>query len=361
MSDQPRQTHLSISSGTIVRFFAILILILACYFLSDVLLVVIAAVIIASSIEPVIRRLKNRGVHRIVGTVILYILLAAILAAIVIFFMPMVINDVSGFINSAPRSVSLGDLWPPISDIGSGSLATRTISVSDFTNGLKTFFDGGASNGAGVFHAASVIFGGFLSLLLIVVLSFYLSAQEDGVGDFLRIVTPIQHQDYIINLWRRSQRKIAFWLQGQIILGIIVGILVYIMLSIVGIKHALALAIFAAVLEIIPVFGPIVSSIPAILVAFTNDGLGTGLLLVVLYLIIYQLESQILYPLVVKKVVGVSPVVVILALVIGFRLAGLLGALIAVPLSAVFMEYVSDLEKKKKAARETRPETPHAI
>ncbi|MEK9178013.1 MAG: AI-2E family transporter, partial [Patescibacteria group bacterium] len=165
-----------------------------------------------------------------------------------------------------------------------------------------------------------------------------------------------KHHEYIIDLWARSQRKIALWLQGQIILGIVIGVLVYLVLMIVGIPHALVLALFAAILEIIPVFGPIIASVPAILLAFTDRGLGTGLLLMGLYLIIYQFESQLFYPLVVKKVVGISPIVVILALVIGVKLAGVLGALIAVPLAAAFMEYIHDIEKYKKmeiAERET--------
>ena len=99
-------------------------------------------------------------------------------------------------------------------------------------------------------------------------------------------------------------------------------------------------------------FGPIISSVPAILVAFSSVGVGTALLLVGLYIIIYQFESQLFYPLVVKKIVGISPIVVILALVIGAKLAGILGAIIAVPLSAALMEYVHDIEKSKKAQKD---------
>ncbi len=217
-------------------------------------------------------------------------------------------------------------------------------------NSLRGFL--GVGTGEGAIQTANLIFGGFFSFILIAVLSFYLSVQEDGVSDFLRIVAPVKKQDYVIDLWRRSQHKIGLWLQGQVVLGIVVGVLVYIMLSIVGIPHALVLALFAAVLEIIPVFGPIISSVPAILVGFNDLGVGTGFLLVGLYLIIYQFESQLFYPLVVKKIVGISPIVVILALVIGAKLAGVLGALIAVPLSAVFMEYVHDVEKRKKSEKD---------
>ena len=348
MSDTSKDFQITINSGTIFRFFLIAIGLAAMYYLSDVVLVIVTAVIIASAVEPVIRRLKRYGVHRVIGSILVYILLAAILACILIFFMPIVINDITSFIASAPKTISFGELWAPIREFGTGagSLAAHTISVADFVNSLKSFFGGGT--GLDAFQTASFVFGGFLSFILIAVLSFYLSVKDEGVADFLSIVTPVRHQAYIIDLWHRSQRKIALWLQGQIILGIVVGLLVYLVLSILGIPHALVLALFAAIFEIIPVFGPIISSIPAILVAFTDVGVGTGFLLMGLYLLIYQFESQLFYPLVVKKIVGISPIVVILALVIGAKLAGVLGALLAVPLSAALMEYIHDIEKRKK-------------
>ncbi|MEK7609821.1 MAG: AI-2E family transporter [Patescibacteria group bacterium] len=351
MSDLSRDIHINLNTGTIVRFFLFAILLVAAYYISDVLLVVLAAIILASAIEPVIRRLKRHKVHRIISVILIYVIIATVLAGIVVFFMPLVLNEASDFLNGLPSTISLDDIWSPIRDIGislssnSPPVVGQTISVAEYVKGFQNLILG---TGGGVFKTAGVIFGGFLSLILIIVLSFYLAVKEDGVDDFLRIVTPVKHHNYIIDLWKRSQRKIALWLQGQILLGIVVGVLVYLVLMVVGIKHALLLALFAAILEIIPVFGPMIASVPAILVAFTENGIGTGFLLIGLYLIIYQFESQLFYPLVVKKVVGISPIVVILALVIGAKLAGVLGALIAVPLSAAFMEYIHDIEKYKK-------------
>ena len=348
---EPREVPIQITTGTIMRFFVVVILILALYFMSDVVLVVLAAVVLASAIEPVVRRLKKFRIHRIIGVILVYLLIAAVLAVLLVFFLPMVAKDAVAFLNNLPTNFSLEDLWSPMSSLGlnvgtvTQTLSDHTISVSDFINNLQTVLVGTSS---GAFKTASVLFGGLLSFILIVVLSFYLAVQEEGISDFLRIVAPVKHHDYIINLWRRSQSKIGYWLQGQIILGIVVGVLVYLVLMIVGIPNALVLAVFAGLFEIIPVFGPIISSVPAILIAFAERGVGTGLLLVGLYIIIYQFESQLFYPLVVKKIVGISPIVVILALVIGAKLAGLLGALIAVPLSAVLMEYIHDIEKYKK-------------
>lgn len=354
---------ININTGTIVRFFLVAIAIATLYYLLDIVLVLVAAIVIASAVEPVVRRMSRHKFPRIITVVILYIILAIILTCFFVFFVPVLLNETVSFLQNVPQNISLDDLWSPIRDIGvnigivSNTFSAHPISLNEIVNNLQSVVAGTSS---GAFKTASLVFGGFLSFILIVVLSFYLAVQEDGVGDFLRIITPVSKHDYIIDLWKRSQRKIAYWLQGQILLGILIGVLVYLVLMVVGIPHALLLAIFAAVFEIIPVFGPIISSVPAILVAFSTVGVGTAFLLIGLYIIIYQFESQLFYPLVVKKIVGISPIVVILALVIGFKLAGVLGAILAVPLSAVLMEYINDIEKSKKAERASHPGHAHS-
>ncbi len=353
--ESSRESHFSISTGTIIRFFVILVVLAALYYMSDILLVILAAVVMASAIEPVIRRLKRYHFHRIIAVICIYIVIAAAIAGVIIFFLPNVVKDTVGLLDSIPKTISLDSLWNPVRDAGTlatgSTVSSHVVSISDLISGLQDFLVGSSDS---IVQTVSLLFGGLLGLILILVLSFYLAAQEEGVDDFLRIVTPVKHYDYIIDLWKRSQRKIGLWLQGQVILGIIVGLLVYVSLIIVGIPHALLLAVLAGLLEIIPVFGPIVSSVPAILLAFADRGTGIGFLIVGIYLIIHQLENHLIYPLVVKKIVGISPIVVIIALVIGAKLAGVLGALIAVPLSAAFMEYIHDIEKYKKLERAER-------
>ncbi len=356
MTDQNPIAKISINTGTIIRFFLVLLLMGAIYYLSDVVVVMVAAIVIASAIEPLVRRLKRRKIHRVASVITIYIVLSLLLAAVFVFFMPLLVSDATNFLTTLPKTVTFQELWSPISNIGinfgsSYSFGEHTLSLTNIVNQLRSLVAGNTDT---LFQTLGAIFGGLLSFILIVVLSFYLAVKEDGVDDFLRIVAPVKHHEYIIDLWKRSQRKIALWLQGQIILGIVVGVLVYILLKSVGIEHALLFALLAAILEIIPIFGPIISSIPPILLAFTDRGFSVGLLLLGLYLIIYQLESQVFYPLVVRKIVGISPIVVILALVIGAKLAGVLGALIAVPLSAALMEYIHDIEKYKNAERAER-------
>ena len=118
---------------------------------------------------------------------------------------------------------------------------------------------------------------------------------------------------------------------------------------ILGIRNALFLAILAMVFEIIPVFGPILSAIPAILIGFTDGGLSQALIVTGFYIIIQQFENHLIYPLVVKKIIGVPPILVIIALIVGAKLAGFLGIILSVPVATAFVEYLDDFQKNKIA------------
>ena len=171
--------------------------------------------------------------------------------------------------------------------------------------------------------------------------------QERGIENFLKIVIPFGKEAYAINLWERSKAKIGKWMQGQILLGVLIFILVYLGLTIFGIPYALLLALLAGTLEIIPVFGPIIAAIPAVALAFSAGGTSLALIITGFYLLVQQFESNLIYPLVVRKIVGVPPILVILALIIGAELAGFLGILISIPVAAAVMELVDDIEKSK--------------
>ena len=179
-------------------------------------------------------------------------------------------------------------------------------------------------------------------------MSFHFAIQETGIDDFIRIISPVRHQKYAINLWRRSQVKIGLWMQGQLLLSLIVAVLTYLWLTILGVPYALLLAIFAAIAELVPVFGSIAAAIPAIAVAGSSGGLILALLAGGGYLVINQIQGNLIYPLVVKRIVGVPPLLVILALIAGAQLAGFLGVLLSVPIAAALQEFISDIEKRKQ-------------
>lgn len=327
-----------ITSGSIVRIILISALFVALYYVRDLILIVLAAIVIASATEPVFHWFSRHKIKRLPAVLITYVTIGALLAGFFLFFVPSLLSETVGYLDNLPESISVSDLWK------TDSLANKSFPIKKFVSDFSGVISG---TGEGTFKTVSVVFGGALSFVLMIVLSFYLAVQEDGVGNFLRIITPVKNHEYIIHLWKRSQAKMGYWLQGQVLLAVIVGVLVYLGLVILGVRHALLLATLAGIFEIIPIFGPILASFPAIVISYVDGGLSLGLLVVGLYVIIHQFENHLFYPLVVKKIVGISPIIVILALVIGAKLAGFLGAILAVPLSAALMEYVSDIEKHK--------------
>jgi predicted PurR-regulated permease PerM len=140
-------------------------------------------------------------------------------------------------------------------------------------------------------------------------------------------------------------------MQGQIFLGALVGSIIFMLLSILHVKHALPLGILAGILEIIPVFGPTLAAIPAVMFALLDGGAGLGLWVLLVYVLVQQFENHIFYPLVVRKMVGIPPTLVIISLVVGYDLAGFLGILLSVPLSVLLVEFMDDLDKKKTLAK----------
>jgi predicted PurR-regulated permease PerM len=160
-------------------------------------------------------------------------------------------------------------------------------------------------------------------------------------------MVPKSHQEYILGLWRRSQHKIGLWMQGQLLLALIMGVLVYLGLTVLNVPDALVLATVAGCFEIIPVFGPTLSAVPAVAVAFATGGLPLGVATIILFVIVQQFENYLIYPLVVTRVVGVPPLLVILALIVGGEFAGFLGIILSVPIAATIQEFVRDIEHNR--------------
>ena len=375
MENDNKAININITPGSIFKGVGLVLLIWFLYFIKDVVLVVLVAVVIASGLEPLIIWFNKYKIKRLPAAIVSYLGMVAIFTGLMFFFVPPVLDEATSFLTELPNYLESTTLWNPL-NINSENLSTsqkvvQTLSlgvnnpnqlvqnaqsqikanVSGTSFGLgdliKSIQDISSNFSNGFVRIVSAIFGGLLSFVLIVVLSFYFLVQEDGVANFLRLITPLKHEKYIIDLWKRSQRKIGQWMQGQVLLGVIIAVLLYLGLMILDVKNALLLSVFAGFMEIIPVFGPILSAIPAILMAFVGGGFTSAVLVAGLCTIVQQFENHLIYPLVVKKVIGVSPVLVILGLIIGFDLAGFLGIILSVPMISVLMEFVEDIERRK--------------
>ena len=342
--EKPRDISVHITSGSIITVLLFLALAALLWFLKDLVLILITAIVIASAMEPAVNFLTRRRIHRVLSVILVYLCVFGAFLSVLFIFIPPLLGDAADFLSRLPQTLSAIN----ISDATHGLLPWGNvgdqISSADLLRNIsKTLSD----TTGGVFTTLSAFFGGLTSFVLIIVFSFSFSVQETGVDDFLRVVTPVKEQAYVLSLWKRSQEKIGKWMQGQMILGIIVGILLYLGLVILGIPNALMLAVIAGLFELIPVFGQILAAIPALMIGFSDGGVTALLLVAGLYLVVQQFEAHLIYPVVVKKVVGVPPLLVIIALIVGAKLAGFLGILLSVPIAAAIQEFVSDIERKK--------------
>ncbi len=351
MSDKNNSLNLNISFQTL---FKIAVFLLAVYFLFELRglgLIILTGIVIASVVEPAVKWFVKRNIPRALSAILVYVLIIGGLTAAFSFAVPPLLGEMVSAVNSIPKYVKTIDLFTPINkNAYSGTKIffpeiPNTISVGDI---ISKTTDAISNFSGGMFDTVAGFFGGIVSVILVMVISFYLSVREDGVGEFLSIVTPPEKEKYVRGLWQRAETKIARWMQGQIMLGLVVFVFIYIGLLIIGVKHPLLLALIAGIFELIPVIGMTLSAIPAFFLGVLDGGLGVGLFILGLYLVVQQIEAHVVYPLVVKKLIGVPPLLVIISLVAGAQLAGIVGALLAVPVSVALMEYIDDVERRKK-------------
>lgn len=335
-----KQVNISITTGAVLKIVLIIALIWALITLRHLVLIVLTAIVIASAVEPAAHALLKYKIPRVMSIIGIYLVFFGLFFGFFYFFVPPVLSEVVSLISTFPNQVEnlqASSLFG-ISSIDSALSVPQLL--AQFTATLQSF-------STNTFAAASAVFGGVFSFILIIVFSFYFAVSETGIDDFLRVVTPKKNQRYVVDLWKRSQHKIGLWMQGQIVLGVLIGILVYLGLVILGVPYALVLAVLAGTFELIPIFGPVLSAVPGIVLAFSTGGVSLALIVLALYVIIQQFESHLIYPLVVTKIVGVPPLLVILALIIGADLAGFLGIILSVPFAAAIQEFVNDLTRRR--------------
>lgn len=338
-----RTMKVDVTYTSLFRIVAVALVVVSVLYLRQIAAALLFAVVIASSIEPGVQWFRRYRIPRVFAVLIIYFTAFGVIAGVVYLVLPAVIDEFNAFLDSFPsyQRILLQELRSfqglPFYSLFSGN-AEEAI--------LNPPLDIRLIGGNVVGFLASV-FGGIFSGVILIVVSFYLANQERGVERFLRLVTPLKNEEYIISLWARSQKKIGQWLRGQLLLGLVIGILIYIALTVLGMRYALILALLAAVFEVIPVIGPILAAVPAVFFAFLISPL-QALIVGVVYFIIQQLENHLLVPLVSQRIVGVNPLVVVLALLIGAKLGGILGMFLAVPLSSVLVELFSDIDRRRR-------------
>ena len=330
------------------------------WYLRELVLVVLTAIVIASFIDSSVPHFQKIGIkNRILGVAIFYFISIATLVGIFYLFAPLLITEIynfSGFLSTYIPNVSFLNYFQNEAFSGAKNIVgalSGNFSLTSLLSISKAFV---SNLSGGFFSLLTVAFGSIFNFVLIILVSFYLSIQEKGIENFLQIIIPVKYDDYAVDLWSRSSLKIGLWVKGQMLVGFVVGVLIYLILSLLGIEYALLLALITGVMEMVP-YGILVAMIPTFAFSYLSNGLGSALMVTGAYLIVHQFEVFLFAPLIIKKIVGLSPIVIILSVVIGFELGGFWGAILAIPISVVVMEFLSDVEKNKillKTSNESR-------
>jgi len=313
------------------------------YYALDIWVAVFLAIVISSALDASVSWLERKKIPRIVGTLAIYILLVVAIALILYAILPVALAELSSLLKSFGKfdGTALGlEEANKIITVVNESL-TRVTNL--LLSGNISFVD-----------ILSKFIGGVSLAIAVFVLSFYLTVDRDGVEKFLLEVMPAGYEDKVLEVYYRTRVKIGQWLYGQLLLSLSVGTAVFFGLWFIGVKYSLVLGILAGLLEIVPYVGPILSGLIAFLIA-TSDSSMVGFYVLALFVLIQQAEGTLLVPLLMRLTTSVHPAAVLISLLVGAKIFGFVGIVLAVPLTVMIQELVDSWanEKIRKKASST--------
>lgn len=315
---QPQK--IEVSSKTIIFTVGFILLLGVIWLIKDLIFSLFIAFIIAGALRQPVDFLEKKKINRSIASFVIYfvfvfmffylfvLIIPPLVGEIIILFknLPLIVNKVSPVFSTNSNLSFLSSNIP--------SLANETINL------IKSAF-------SNVIFVTSTLFFGFYFIL-----------EKNIVSKLLGNFFDDTELNRINLIAERAQKRMSSWFWGEIILMIVVGTMTYIGLNIIGMKYALALAVLAGLLEVVPNLGPITSSIPAILIGFSYSPV-LGFYCAILYLIVQQLENNLIVPVIMKKATGLHPIVTLVVMVVGGKLAGIMGVLLAIPLT-IFIETI---------------------
>lgn len=333
---------INISAITILKIILILLAFYFFYLIKDILVILFVSLILASALDPWVDWMQKRKIPRGLGIILIYLVLFIIASSALYLIIPPIVSQVNELSVSFPYYLE---------KIISGFSALKEYTsqhgiLNNIKDNLGTFSANLERAAGGIFSTISGIVGNIFSFFLVLVITFYMVVEENAMKKIVWSVAPGEYQPYIMQLVNRMQGKIGLWLRGQLILSLIIFILTFLGLAILGVNYALVLALIAGLTEFIPYLGPTLASIPAIFLAFTQSPM-LALFVLALYYIIQLVENHIIVPKLMQKVVGLNPIISIVVLLVGFKVAGIVGAILAIPVATAASVFLKDLFKGK--------------
>lgn len=320
---------MEISSRTIIFTVFLIILLQVLWLVKEVIFSFFIAFIIMSALNPLVTNLQNKRIPRGLSSLIIFVILFTVLGYIFAWIIPPVVAETTLLFKNLPKIVS--NINPNFSQYFDINLLTRYFPT--FTSNAFEFLKNLFSN---IIFVVSTIF-----------FSFYFLVEEGALKKFIAGAFERQQALKVTTAIEKAERRMRAWFWGELTLMVIIGILTYIGLSLLNVRYAISLALIAGLLEIVPVLGPVLSAVPAFIIA-SSGSYFLGLAVIALYFIVQQLENQVVVPLVMKRAVGLNPIATLAALIIGGKLAGFFGVLLAIPITLFVETLLIEFSKSKE-------------
>ena len=329
-----------VSWTSLWRIFLFLLIVWVIFMGRQILLGLFLAIIISSGLEGLVDILERVGLPRVISVILIF--LVALLGVILLVYtvVPLLIVESNNVLSGVDKT-SLGGL-----SVIANLKASQTVSalISRFSSQFI------ASNTSPLDFFANAI-GSFGLAIAVIVSSFYLTIGRDGVEQFLKIVVPPDYEEQTMRVYARARKRIGSWFRMQFLLSLIMGFLVWGGLSILGVQYAFLIAILAAIFELVPFVGPILSGAVAVVTALLAST-ALAITTLIFFILVQLFESNVLVPILSRRAVGLHPVIVIGALLIGAEVGGILGIIISVPAAAIFQEVINEWSVKKRPVAE---------
>jgi len=306
--------------------------------LLTLLLAVLITVIIAVALSAVAEKLERRfQIPRPVGALVALLAAVGAIAGVIALVIPPFIEQTNDFVEDVPGIVdSLRDRIRDLTGARPGEIADR---VQDFAQGYTD--DPGRLIGPITSIGLSVA-GVFGALLLILITAYYMAIDPAPLVDGIRRLVPPRHRHRADQIMTRLRKSWLGWLRGLAAEMVVSGVLLYIGLTIIGLDFAIFFAVLTALLSVVPYFGSIASGLPPVLFAFT-DSPGKALLVLGIYMLVQQVEGNLVIPLVMARNVKLHPAVIAVGVVIVGQLFGFVGLIVAVPILSMIVILVEEL------------------
>jgi len=330
---------LDISWAAIAKISIAVLALYLLFLIKDILIWFLFALIISVLFNPTINFLHKRRVPRVLAASFVYVLVFGGLGLFLYSTALIFIDEIKAFSDAFPKYFE--QLSPALTGVGVRAFANTEAFLQATSNTVQQM-------GANIFNALFIVFGGIFSTLFVVSVAFFISLEGGAVERGLALLFPKRHESMVFSMWGRAQKRVSNWFLTRVLASVFVGLASYISFFLFAINYPISLAMLAGVLNFIPIVGPILTGF-LIFVVVVLDSPVMALVVVAAFTLIQQIESNILTPWLSKKFVGVSPVLVLLALAIGGKLWGVLGAFLAVPLFGIIAEFGKEyLERRRE-------------